>query len=141
MKLEDIKEPYKSAAKETVKALLNVFDVYSVILYGSVARVELYNLADYSDEAAPLHVEMDYGRRVGGRLILPSEFVTEEMLASLSLKLALVSIRPFGSTQPKSLVFGCKELVKEAKFCYRVAFKFYELWFEINEKGVHCDVN
>ena len=45
---------------------------------------------------------MDYGRRVGGRLILPSEFVTEEM---------------------------SKELIEKAKFCYQVAFKFYELWF------------
>ncbi|HIE30000.1 TPA: HEPN domain-containing protein [Candidatus Poribacteria bacterium] len=77
-------------------------------------KAELYNLADYSDEAAPLHVEMNYGRRVGGRLLLPSEFVTEEM---------------------------SKELIKETKFCYRVAFNFYKLWFEKNEKGFHCDVN
>ncbi|MFQ6041542.1 MAG: HEPN domain-containing protein [Candidatus Poribacteria bacterium] len=77
-------------------------------------KADLYNLADYSDKAAPLHVEMDYGRRVGGRLILPSEFVTEEM---------------------------CKGLIKEAKFSYRVAFEFYEFWFEMNEKESHCDVN
>jgi HEPN domain-containing protein len=65
-------------------------------------KAELYNLANYSDEAGPLHTEMDYGRRVGGRLLLPPEFVTEKM---------------------------SKELIEKAKFCYQVAFKFYKLWF------------
>ncbi|MFQ6041541.1 MAG: nucleotidyltransferase domain-containing protein [Candidatus Poribacteria bacterium] len=44
--LEEIKEPYKSAAKEATEALLNAFDVYSVILYGSVAREEQTEKSD-----------------------------------------------------------------------------------------------
>ena len=46
MKLEEVKEPYKSAAKEAAEAMLNVFDVYSVILYGSVARGEQTDRSD-----------------------------------------------------------------------------------------------
>jgi predicted nucleotidyltransferase len=46
MKLEEVKEPYKSAAKEAAEALLNAFDVHSVILYGSVAREEQTERSD-----------------------------------------------------------------------------------------------
>ena len=46
MKLEEVKEPYKSAAKEAAESLLKVFDVHSVILYGSVAREEQTERSD-----------------------------------------------------------------------------------------------
>jgi predicted nucleotidyltransferase len=44
--LEEIKEPYKTVAKEAAEALLKVLDVYSVILYGSVARREQTEKSD-----------------------------------------------------------------------------------------------